>query len=71
MSPVNTIQTVKRNINRTNYNDDLWFRWKTPDKFICNNRKYELEENEKQELRTLIGDLIRIYLNSVGCENEE
>jgi len=67
MSPKHAIQEIKNNIEQAHYDDKIWCRWKTPDKFIYNGKLYEMSEEAQKELREDIGKLIRIYINSREC----
>lgn len=67
MSPKHTIEKIKENIEHTSYDGNVWFKWKTPDKFIYNGKFYSLDEKSRKELREEIGELIKIYINSKEC----
>lgn len=64
MSPKHAIQEIKNNIEQAHYDEDVHFRWKTPDEFVYNGKLYKLDEEARKELREDIGKVIRIYINS-------
>ena len=67
MSPKNVIQIIKNSINQASYDEDIWFRWKTPDDFVYNGKIYKMNDDAKKELREDVGKLIKIYINSREC----
>lgn len=69
MSPKYAIQRIKEDIDHTDYDDEIWFKWKTPDEFIYNGKKYKIDEESRRELRQEIGELIKIYINSKEAVN--
>lgn len=68
MSPKNIINKVEEDMSQASYNDNLWFRFKTPDEFIYNGQSYSLSKEESKHLRENVKKYISTYLDAKNKE---